>query len=367
MDLNIDERENTLHQLIFGNNEKNKPFNIVEPINAIEPINNKIQIGGKNKNILPKIGGDNPNMLIESIYFQKINTLFIILFISILLAIIFMKALINKIFPEGNDNNFDDVNTDPSIRWKKIIKFTFIFIITIIVIHFLIFLIILLLKYFKIMIGENKSGISDFKLAIKGLKEMIWEYKDKDNKNVNLLSYYLLLFFVLVVMFLFYMIYTKLVKGYFNNLFYETVFNDNNPNVEDKPQPLKYLYQYSILIILMMLFVLLLLNYTKLSNIKILFIYNIVFVAIYVLVTLAILRYQLQKNMPKLILFIILLILLFIGYKFLLIIISKLINPQEELLIKLSSIEKIGFISLLIIFVILFIILGSKQKEDNEQ
>ena len=215
------------------------------------------------------------------------------------------------------------------------------------------------------MISGNKSGISDFKLALKNLKEMIWEYTDKDDKNVNLLSYYLLLFFVLIVMFLFYMIYTKLVKGYFNNLFYESVFNDNNLDVQDKPQPLKYLYQYGILIILMMLFVLLLLNYTKLSKFKLLFIYNIIFIAIYVLVTLAILRYQLQQNTPKLILFIILLIILFIGYKILLVIISKLINPQGLLSIKLSKIEKIVFILLIIIFIFAFIILGSKQEDDE--
>ena len=232
--------------------------------------------------------------------------------------------------------------------------------------HFLIFLIILLIKYFKIMISENKSGISDFKLALKNLKEMIWEYKDKDDKNVNLISYYLLLFFVLIVMFLFYMIYTKLVKGYFNNLFYESVFNENKPDIEDKPQALKYLYQYGVLIILMMLFVLLLLNYTKLSKFKILFIYNIIFIAIYVLVTLAILRYQLQKNVKKLILFIILLILLFIGYKILLVIISKLINTQGQLSIKLSKVEKIVFILLIIIFIVAFIIAGSKQKGEGE-
>ena len=123
MDLNNDERETVLHQLIFGNNEQNKPINIVESIS-------KIQTGGKNKNIIPIIGGNNPDILIESIYFQRINTLFLILFISIVLAILFMKVLVDQIFPEGNDNNFEDVNKDPSIRWKKIIKFTFIFIIT---------------------------------------------------------------------------------------------------------------------------------------------------------------------------------------------------------------------------------------------
>jgi len=366
MEHNIDERETILHQLIFGNTEGVEKIQLGgSKIKTKPPINNE------NMNFFDFIntqkGGDNPDMLIESAYFQKINTLFVILFISILLTILIMKPLVGTIFREGEpDSNFEDPNVEPSKRWKKIIKFTFIFILFIIGMHFVIFLILLIVFYLKIVLSDEKTDLSEFALAKKKLKEMIWEYKDQNDKSVSLTSYYFLLFFVLIVMFIFYMIYTKLVKGYFNNMFYESVYNPNNPDIEDIPQPLKYLYQYSAFIILMMLFVLLLLNYSKLSGLKILFIYNIFFVVMYALITLSILRYRLQNDMGKFIVFLILFVLLFIGYKIILLMIFKLINPQAVTTFKLSKIEKYISIILLIIFIIAYLFVGSQKPKDQE-
>jgi hypothetical protein len=393
MDINVDERETILHQLIFGNIDlKLSKSNFLEKslserhvVNSlVDGVKAKkiIQLGGtkeiknntakeSNLNLIDiftkQLGGNNTDLIIESIYFQKINTLFIILFISILLAILIMKIVLKTIINEDNpDNNFEDPNVNFSDRWKIIIKITFIFILIIIFMHVLIFIFLLIVFYLKVIITDEKSGsLGEFAIAQKKLIEMIWEYKDKDDKTVNLISYYFLLFFILIVMFLFYMIYTKIVKEYFNNIFYESVFNPDLSDIEDKPQPIKYLYQYAAFIILMMLFVLLLLNYSKLSGLKILFIYNIIYVILYILITLLLLKFMLQNNTQKFITFLILFMLLFIGYKIILSMISKLFNPQGNIYIKISNIEKYFFIFLLIIFIYLYIFSGKNQDQEN--
>jgi hypothetical protein len=57
--------------------------------------------------------------------------------------------------------------------------------------------------------------------------------------------------------------------------------------------------------------------------------------------------------------------LLFIGYKIILSMISKLFNPQGNIYIKISNIEKYFFIFLLIIFIYLYIFSGKNQDQEN--
>lgn len=318
MDINnidLDDRESLLHNILFGGNQM--PQVSTENIIPIETITKIIlQNGGKKNSILAKGGTEINTIVSDSIYFQKINTLFVILFFCIIIALPLMKIFLNNVFPEDDsDSNFAEGNTDPNIRWKKIIKLTFLFILFIIILHFIIFLIIFAFFYMKAILSDE-TDIEPFKIAIDKLKLMAWEYEDDQQKIIGLIPYYMLLFFVLIIMFLFYLVYTKLVKGYFNNIFYENVYNPKNPEAEDKPQPIKYLYQYAVFIVLMMLFVLLLLNYTKLVDKKFLFVYNILYVALYILITINILKLQLNGQITKFIIFIVLFIFLFVIYKY---------------------------------------------------
>jgi hypothetical protein len=155
------------------------------------------------------------------------------------------------------------------------------------------------------------------------IKTMFWEYTDDSGKETGLIAYYMLLFLVLIVMFLFYMVYTKLVKSYFSSIYFEKVYNDKNPDVEDLTQPQKYLYQYATYILVMMLFVLLLLNYDKMVQYKVVFVYNIVFVMLYVLLTINLLRLHLQKYRLRFVMFFVLFLLVCLLYKFPLKMIAK--------------------------------------------
>jgi hypothetical protein len=307
-----------IHRVLFGGNNT-EPTKIVqsdtiqtqEIVNT--PLATKVLEGGAKK-----LGGSGSDMVAKSIYFRKINTLFVVLVIAILFALMLMKMkwLMHLFFKEEDpDNNFEEEEPDLKKRWKRIMRYTIIFILMIIISHVLIvlilFLIMLLFKYFR-----NDFHFQPAKeFAAEKIKEMFWEYKDDTGADAGLISYYMLLFLALIVMFVFYMIYTLLVKSYFSNIYFEKIYNEKNPEIEDLQQPQKYLYQYSIYILIMMLFVLLLLNYDKLRQHKVVFVYNIVFVMVYVIVTLNLLRLHLTKQRWKFILFFLVFILLFTLYK----------------------------------------------------
>lgn len=323
-----------LYRILFGGNDNN---NIpIAPITHIEPIINNIKEIANITNIenIPIIynghnqilKGGNKDLVLESIYFQKINNLFMILFLSILIAIFIVKIsdIINAIFKEDDpDSNFETDELIYKQRWKNIIKYTVIFITLIILVHVLIISIILLLFTILFSIKNKDQAISGFSIAKKKVIEMFWEYKDSKNNRLNLISYYILLSIVLIGMFLVFIIYTLLVKGYFTNIYYEKIYNESNDETEDKSQPQKYIYQYAIYLLIMMLFMLLLLNYTKLYDKKILFIYNIIIIIIYIILTLNIIRYQMTSNNKKFIIFLFLFIIIFIGYKYPLKLIAK--------------------------------------------
>lgn len=271
-----------------------------------------LMIGGKTKK-----GGNTSDstdiILSESLYFRKINTLFIILFISIVITIGVVNMFVGMIFND-DDTNFENQESDYQIRWKRVMKLTVLFITLIILCHFIIILLILLYFVIKIGVTNEDPNAQIFSIAWAKVKEMVWEYKDDMNNDVGLIGYYMLLFTVLVLLFIFFIIYTLLAKGYINELMYESIYDESNPDAEDRTQPDKFIFQYGVYIVVMMLFVLLLLNYDKLRDKKIIFIYNVVFVLAYVVLTLNILRCQLNKRFSKFILYTVLFLTLFFLY-----------------------------------------------------
>jgi len=345
--------------ILYDKNQNIQNKNIEQPINNISipsnnnnleniEINNIISIdgGAKNsegntsnsKNAKSEIKNSNKNtesnsklkvnpksFVAESMYFQKINILFVVLFFSILLAVTFINFPdIMKLFihDDDPDSNFDDITIPYMQRWKKIIRITISLIVLIIVFHLIIFMLIVLsIALYNYSKNENFS--LSFKIALLKLKEMAWEYTDSDGYMEGLISYWLLLFVVLIIMFLFYMLYTLIVKGYFTNIYFEKILNIYNPDVKDRTQPQKYSYQYSVYILSMMIFVLLLLNYTKLSNKKIIFMYNVFFILIYIVLTINILRLKLQRRKKDFIIYLGLFTFIFLIYKYPLYAIAK--------------------------------------------
>ena len=265
---------------------------------------------------MKSIGGADPNaILAQATYFRKINTLFVILLFAIMFAISVTNLFVGMIFQmQEEDGNFEHEEFNYKDRWNRLIKLTIVFILMIIVFHFVVILLVLLYHVIKIGITNEDPNIKVFPMAWVKVKEMVWEYKDDLNNEVGLIGYYMLLFLVLIIMFVFFMIYTLLAKGYFSNIMYETVYNDKNPDVEDRTQQNKYLFQYAVYVLVMMLFVLLLLNYDKLRDKKLIFIYNIIFVMIYVILTLNILRFQLQRKTISLLVFLLLFLFMYSMY-----------------------------------------------------
>lgn len=269
-----------------------------------------------------KIGGTDEQILLRTVYFQKVILLFIILFFSVILAILCTKStsIIGLIFKEDDeDTNFDQDEIDFKSRWKKIIKLTFIFILFIILMHIAIFIIVFLAILIKISIITDDPDASYLNLAIEDFLQIFWEYTDPTTgQTVRLFSYYALLFGLLIMMTIFYMIYTLLVKGYFNNIYYEKVYNPKNPDADDISQTQKYIYRYGLYIVVMLLFIILLLNYEEFIDDKVIYIYNILFLIIYLILSVSIIRYNMQKSNLKFFIYLMLLLLTYISYPFIL-------------------------------------------------
>lgn len=258
-------------------------------------------------------------LLSRTLYFRKTNILFIILFVSILCAVTVMNIpdIINIIFKiDDPDSNFEEEDHVLKDRWNKIIKYTFSFILVVIMFHIIILLLVMFFFVVSATINNNDPNISSFLIAKKHFTEAFWEYTDPITGNdAGLISYYMLLFLVLIGMFIFYILYTQLVKGYFSNIYYEHIYNENNPDATDLQQPQKYIYRYAVYILVMMLFVLFLLNYDKLMDNKVLFIYNTIFLIIYVILCISIMRFNMQRNYMKFMAYILLLLLVCLSYK----------------------------------------------------
>ncbi len=313
-------------RILFGGNDKptttpTVPAPTVPTPTVPTPTVEKIQVGGKKKISFKFGGGDPKQVLSDALYFRKLNKLFIILFLSIILSVYMAGIFINMIFKDSSepDSEFELEEIDYKARWKRIITLVIIFIVLIIISHFLIYCIIVLFYSIKYGLTNDDPNANVFKMALEKLKSIIWIYTDDAGNEVGLIGYYMLLFLVLIFMFVFFMIYTLLVKGYLKNVLYEKVYNPKKPDVEDRRQPQKFLIQYAVYILVMMLFVLLLLNYSKLLDKKIIFIYNIIFVIFYIIFTINILRYLLQRSIIKFSIFIgILLLFALFLYDFIL-------------------------------------------------
>jgi len=255
-------------------------------------------------------------MIAKSIYFKKINTLFIVFFISLLLAIITIKRseYLNAAFKTTTPDL--DAEDDYKTKWRHLLTYTILFIVLIILYHIVIvislFVFLVIVRYIWYHIFGIKKSYQVVPNTKRFIRETFWEYRDDQGMQHGLIGYYALALCAVLGMYVFYLLYTYLAKGYFQNMYYQVLYNPQK-DVEDEPQPVKYIYQYATFTLLMMLFVLLLLNFDKLSDNRVLFIYNIMFTFVYVILTINILRtHMIQAWKP----FWMLSIILFFVFKF---------------------------------------------------
>lgn len=256
--------------------------------------------------------GDAGHLMVQrATYFRKVNVLFSIFFLSILVALFMMKLLF-KPKEDDPDANFDEDDVDFKQRWKKLIMLTLYFILAIILCYF--FLLMFVMLYYMAKAGaDNDDPIA---AGMKAAKEALWEYTDSaTGERICLYEYYMLIIIVLVLLYVFYIIYTLSVKGYFKNIFYENV-DKKNLEGEEPSQPTKYIHRYAVYVVLMMLFALMLLNYMKMSEFTAVFLYNILIISFYVLLTVNIIRFNLQGNIIKFWIWVALFFILVIIYQY---------------------------------------------------
>jgi hypothetical protein len=237
-------------------------------------------------------------MVAKSTYFAKVNTLFVVFFISMLLSLwaIQKPIFINFAFgsPTPDIDDFDDYRT----KWKHVLKFTITFIVLLIVFQFLIAFGLYLMFAVNAFIYYHVIGKDThypvWPNAKNYIKTMFWEYVDDDNMQEGLINYYVLMFVAIICMYLFFLIYSYLAKGYFQNMYYQILYNKDK-QVDDIQQPVKYIYQYALYILLMMLFVLILLTYERFGNNFLMVTYNLLYILIYIILTVNIVRSQMTK------------------------------------------------------------------------
>lgn len=329
MDTQLHEYENKpfLYRAIFGGSGNNTNNNNVEQYGG-KPEGNNSKENSKDapkETTLPENSNSDGNsgpvapLVAKSELFYKINHLFLILFISVLIAIHFIKSTTFTKFAFGTETpDFD--GEDYTRRWKQILKYTITFILLIILIHVLIAIFmlfgIIIYAWFYYHLLEHNPKLPIWNFGKKHVTEIFWEYTDSENRKQGLIMYYVLMFLAIIIMYVFYLVYTHIVKGYLKNMYYPL------NNDEDKHQH-KYIYQYALYIIIMMLLVLFLMNYEKLHKYPILFGYNILYIVIYILLTVIIIKYQMTKKTGIFIGLMIVLIFLSLVYKIPLIAMAK--------------------------------------------
>lgn len=193
--------------------------------------------------------------------FQKYGYLYILLFVSIIISIYFIKnSFIHNfvIDKSNNDSNFEDPNATHSSRYKYIVKITFIYILVIalmLIVVYGLFVIVLSIIYESNKNIQIEAGNS-FKTY---LYNSYFKYKVESRRSFAG-DYYISLVMILFIGFIFYIFYFFFNKKYFTNITYP-VFIDKEKNDQDEwDNNMKYFILYGLMILLLMCFSLMIVN-----------------------------------------------------------------------------------------------------------
>jgi hypothetical protein len=247
-------------------------------------------------------------------FLTRVLVMFNIYVCSVLVCLALAKPMTRRLFPDdAEDANFDDLGDDADeglvARRKKINNLT---------------------MAFAAVLATVMAGIScviaagvallDNTAAPDGITKIQWLFNKmkffflgrKEGEQIQLYWFYL--FFVLVVMNVFYLIYTRIYSGYYRSIQFERVHNSTK-DVEDKPQPLKYIYQYCVYILGLMGFALMLMNFRFVAEDKVLTtMYNGSVVVLLTALSVTLVRFSLQKYRARSYIFFIIFQLVFLLY-----------------------------------------------------
>jgi hypothetical protein len=207
-------------------------------------------VGGKKKF---KINLDSQGIAI----FAKLFILFLIFFITVILAIYTMKSpdIYNLIFKQDDpDNNFQDPQFIFKQRWTKIIRFTILFI-TFIITYNIVFFGLFFLYYLISVDGGDELNKAWILFSTRFFKVI------HKSKVINLMYYFKIFVMILLTLFVFFMLYFLWNKSFFNNIYYQNVVDPDADDPKDEmPQPEKYIHYYGLLLIVVMLFIYMIIN-----------------------------------------------------------------------------------------------------------
>jgi hypothetical protein len=261
---------------------------------------------------LKMIGGKpKPDDYIE--YFQRWNIFIVIFLVSIILAILTIKdnSLVKAIFKEKKVNNIDMStvgNGDEHQRWVKIIVFTLIFILLILV--YTIGLLVLAYIYLgigSVFMNENITVGAKF-------KQTFWKYKNFMGKEVFIGKSYIV--FLLVVLFIVYVAYIGFSKWYPD--WFDSMYFQSTDKKKEESQPQKYIYYYALLIIVMLFLYIIMLDIDLLSKNKMYMFYNLIFLIIYMMLSVYMLKEYAVGKKKRLLWMILVILMMFLFYPILL-------------------------------------------------
>ena len=140
-----------------------------------------------------------------SSYFKKLNVLLLVFVISVFFAVLIMrtKSMIKPFFPEDDVDVDFRTNSEQHVNKRKtrIYRMTIVFI-TFIILCYIIIVIILLLGFFVSKYFTNDMQLKQaWHHGVERIINIFW----KDNEEKTLVSFYIVAFTVLIVLYLFYM------------------------------------------------------------------------------------------------------------------------------------------------------------------
>ena len=197
-------------------------------------------------------------------YFQRWNLYFFIFFLAVFVAILTMPTVTKGLLKKADVKDMSSgLDKDPKIRWKRIIHFTIVFVVFVLV-YFIAFMV-------GVNLWQGLAGV--FVDKVTPFSELFWKYKDPFGENVEIgKTLILTLAFVLFVSFVFYLGFSKWFPDYFEGLYYQSTLKK-----KDDKQPQRYIYNYGLFLIAMMTLFIILINVKMLGDNQLYMFYNFAF------------------------------------------------------------------------------------------
>jgi hypothetical protein len=285
-----DDRPHLMHRILFGG-DSTTTTTIVE---------------GSSEDIITPVqtGGSEPSYKNNELFEIKIQRLFLILFISILFALMLMQIFnIQSIISKNEEDYAEGVSYIK--KWRRVILATFLLIVVIIVLHALFFGLIFVGLYLQASMAHNGN---EFEIASQWFYDMIW-----NNGNDNtLLMYYVIVSLIILGMYVFFIFYTLITKGYIKNMTFAKQRDD--PEKTPLSKGMSHLYYYAMYMVAMLFFISILIFSFQIWNQPFTKIWTILYLITCIFFCINVLRYQMTKKWRKYLIHLIIFIIISVLY-----------------------------------------------------